>query len=290
MRNTLNAPVDARIPADFELPFRMLYHETKPYQHELPDHMHDWHELICVHQGKGKIFIDHMSLDMEPGNLIIIPGNTIHRIFPDPDNLLTSSAFYISPGLFHGMGSEAASTLQLFERHRQTKIYKRQFSSQELNDVCEMIDHIHSEINSRKPMRTYSTLLHLQLLLIYLTRLSSVTEQTPASMSGPDWLTRSLSKIEDELHSRVSLSLLAKDASVSPAHFSRVFKQYTGMTPTDYVTARRIILSKDKLIHSDDTMAVIAEACGFDSLPHFYRMFKKHTGMTPSSYRKSMRM
>lgn len=290
MRNSLNAPVDTRIPSDIELPFRMLYYETKPYEHELPDHLHDWHEMICVHQGRGKIFIDHMSLDMEPGDLIMIPGNTIHRIFPDPDNLLTSTAFYISPALFQGMGNEAVSTLLLFERHRQSKIYKRQFSRQELDDVGQIIDHIYTEMNSRKPMRSYSTLLHLQLLLIYLTRLSFVTDQAPAIMSGPEWLTQSLSIIEHRLRDKVSLAHLAKQASVSQAHFSRVFKQFTGMTPTDYICARRIILSKEQLMHSDHTMAVIAESCGFDSLPHFYRMFKKHTGMTPANYRKSVRM
>ncbi|WFR61878.1 helix-turn-helix transcriptional regulator [Paenibacillus amylolyticus] len=79
----------------------------------------------------------------------------------------------------------------------------------------------------------------------------------------------------------LSLHELAQYAAVSPAHFSRAFKRYTGMTLTDYALARRVIMAKEHLVQGDETMAAVADACGFDSLPHFYRQFKKLTGTTP---------
>ena len=58
------------------------------------------------------------------------------------------------------------------------------------------------------------------------------------------------------------------------------------MNVTDYVNAKRIVLAKEQLLGSDDNVSLIAERCGFESLPHFHRVFKKLTGTTPASYRR----
>lgn len=47
-------------------------------------------------------------------------------------------------------------------------------------------------------------------------------------------------------------------------------------------------MAKEHLVQGDETMATVADACGFDSLPHFYRQFKKLTGTTPMTYRRTM--
>ncbi|WP_211747597.1 AraC family transcriptional regulator [Paenibacillus sp. Marseille-Q4541] len=289
MKHELNAPVDLRLKAEIDLPFRMLYHETKLPEHELPDHFHDWHELICVHQGEGKMLIDHSIVDIQAGSLIIIPGNTLHRTFQHVDNPLTSSAFYISPVLFQGIGGEAASIQPFFERSRKTRSYIKKLTYEEQVEIEQWIEQIYAETISQLHLRTYATLLLLQLMLISLIRMTEVDEPSKAPLAGPLWMSHVLQQLDHQIHLPVSLSTLAKDASISVAHFSRAFKQHTGMTLTEYVAARRIILSKEKLVRTDDTMVSIAEACGFVSLPHFYRLFKKHTGTTPSSYRKMMR-
>ncbi|WP_454190518.1 helix-turn-helix domain-containing protein [Paenibacillus sp. Marseille-Q7038] len=289
MKYVLEAPVDGRLKAAIDLPFRMLYHETKLPEHELPDHFHDWHELICVHQGEGKMLIDHSIVDIKARSLIIIPGNTLHRTFQDADNPLTSSAFYISPAVFQGMGGEAASIQQFFERSRKSRNYIQILDHKQMEEFERWIEQIYTETVSQEHLRTYATLLLLQLMLVSLMRMTEALKPEKTTLSGPIWMAQALKRLDEHLHQPVSLSELAQDASISTAHFSRAFKQHTGMTLTEYVAARRIILSKEKLLRTDDTMVAIAEASGFESLPHFYRLFKKHTGMTPSSYRRLMR-
>ncbi|WP_164848668.1 AraC family transcriptional regulator [Paenibacillus sp. DCT19] len=125
--------------------------------------------------------------------------------------------------------------------------------------------------------------------MIFLERLDATDpENSPRPVPGPSWLSTILSSIDDKLRNGLSLPELAQQAAVSPAHFSRAFKRYTGMTLTDYALARRVIMAKEHLLKSDATMASIADACGFESLPHFYRQFKKLTGTTPAAYRRTM--
>lgn len=285
------SPVRTTIQAESGIPFRLVYADTKSPQNELPDHLHDWHEIIYVYRGQGTIFIDTGLEDMQEGDLFIIPGSTVHRALPDAGNPVTSSALFFSPGLLASTaGGSASAMLSLFERCRKRKVYKRHLEAKEQAQVAALIDDIHAEFQLEHHLSAHAALLRLQLLLIYLERLEAVGPASPArSVPGPSWLSSTLSHMDEELRSGLSLPELARQAAVSPAHFSRAFKRYTGMTLTDYTLARRVIMAKEHLLRSDETMAVVADACGFESLPHFYRQFKKLTGTTPAAYRKTMK-
>ncbi|WP_416297396.1 helix-turn-helix domain-containing protein [Paenibacillus illinoisensis] len=284
------SPVRTTIQSESGIPFRLVYADTKAPQNELPDHLHDWHEIIYVYRGQGTIFIDTGLEDMQTGDLFIIPGSTVHRALPDEINPVTSSALFFSPGLLTAAaGGSASALLSLFERCRRRRIYKRQLTPEEQAKVTAFIEEIHAEFQMENQLSAHAALLRLQLLLIFLERLEDAgPARSVHSNSGPSWLSATLSNIDDKLRSGLSLSELALQAAVSPAHFSRAFKKYTGMTLTDYALARRVIMAKEHLLRNDDTMASVADACGFESLPHFYRQFKKITGTTPAAYRRTM--
>lgn len=284
------SPVRTTIQSESGIPFRLVYADTKAPQNELPDHLHDWHEIIYVYRGQGTIFIDTGLEDMQSGDLFIIPGSTVHRALPDEINPITSSALFFSPGLLTAAaGGSDSALLSLFERCRRLRVYKRHLTPEEQAKVTAFIEEIHAEFQMENQLSAHAALLRLQLLLIFLERLEDAgPARTVHSNSGPSWLSATLSNIDDKLRSGLSLSELALQAAVSPAHFSRAFKKYTGMTLTDYALARRVIMAKEHLLRSDDTMASVADACGFESLPHFYRQFKKITGTTPAAYRRMM--
>lgn len=284
------SPVRTTIQSESGIPFRLVYADTKAPQNELPDHLHDWHEIIYVYRGQGTIFIDTGLEDMQTGDLFIIPGSTVHRALPDEINPVTSSALFFSPGLLTAAaGGSASALLSLFERCRRLRVYKRHLTPEEQAKVTAFIEEIHAEFQMENQLSAHAALLRLQLLLIFLERLEDAgPPHTVHSNSGPSWLSATLSNIDDKLRSGLSLSELALQAAVSPAHFSRAFKKYTGMTLTDYALARRVIMAKEHLLRNDDTMASVADACGFESLPHFYRQFKRITGTTPAAYRRMM--
>ncbi|MCM3131818.1 AraC family transcriptional regulator [Paenibacillus polysaccharolyticus] len=286
-----HSPVRTTIQTESGIPFRLVYSDTKSPQNELPDHLHDWHEIIYVYRGQGSIFIDTGLEDMQEGDLFLIPGSTVHRALPDAGNPVTSSALFFSPGLLASTaGGMSSSLLHPFERCRKRRIYKRHLNHTEQEQVSAFIDDIHAEFRSDHHLSSHAALIRLQLLLIFLERLDSANGPAHAttSLPAPSWLSSILSGIDLKLRNRLTLPELAQQAAVSPAHLSRAFKRYTGMTLTDYVLARRVIMAKEHLLNGDETMAAVADACGFDSLPHFYRQFKKLTGTTPAAYRRTM--
>ncbi|MEK4007780.1 AraC family transcriptional regulator [Paenibacillus sp. FSL H3-0333] len=279
---------------DHQLPVTLLldYKETKSPQRELPDHQHDWYEFIYVYGGKGSFFIDQTFYEMHPGDIIVVPGNTVHRGFPDNEEPVTSSALFFSPALIHNHTySESYPYLKLFDAAKTNKQYKYTLSPEHAEILQNDIDAIHREREQNQPDGGQALTLLLHLTLLHLNRycLPQAAEPVASSPLLPEWFREALRDINDHLDQPLELSSLAARASISPAHFSRVFKQRLGMNVTDYIATKRIFAAKDSLLQSSYTIEQIAMACGFESLPHFYRTFKRITSMTPAAYRKSNR-
>lgn len=277
-----------------EMPFTLLldYKETKSPQRELPDHQHDWYEIIYVYGGKGSFFIDQTFYEMRQGDVIVVPGNTVHRGFPDNEEPVTSSAVFFSPGLvLNHTYSESYAYLKLFDAAKKNKQYKYTLSPEHAGILQNDIDAIHSEREQSHPDGGQALTLLLHLTLLHLNRycLPQAAEPETSSALLPDWFREALSYINDHLDQPLELASLAGRAAISPAHFSRVFKQRLGMNVTDYIATKRIFAAKDSLLQSSGTIEQIAMACGFESMPHFYRTFKKITKVTPAAYRRNSR-
>ncbi|MDR6816442.1 AraC family transcriptional regulator [Neorhizobium sp. 2083] len=109
----------------------------------------------------------------------------------------------------------------------------------------------------------------------------------PAPSLDPRRLKRVLDFIEAKLGDEIALEDLAREACLSPFHFSRLFHETTGLPPHRYVIEHRIRAAQSMLVSGDSTIAEIALDTGFGSQANFARTFRKVTGMTPRQYRGS---
>lgn len=81
------------------------------------------------------------------------------------------------------------------------------------------------------------------------------------------------------------LARLAAQAGLSPFHFSRVFKQATGMAPSRYFVRLRVDEARRLLCTPGRTVVEVALAVGYGSPSHFARVFREFTGETPAAWR-----
>jgi AraC-like DNA-binding protein len=271
-------------------PLFMTYRDTKSPQNELPNHLHDWVEIVYVYKGKGTFFIDNTFHEMRQGDVFLIPGNTIHQAFPDKVNPVTSTAIFFSPSLIQAtLLGEPFSYMQLFDSCKKRRYYKYTLLPEQQIILEAKWLEIHNELQEQLIAFQYAIVSSLQKMMIYLIRncLQGRSEPITKIESSVLWIKAAFESIEKNLTVGISLTELAKNASVTPAHFSRVFKKLTGLTLIDFVTKKRMIKAKGLLQETDAKILVIAEMCGFESLPHFHRTFKKYVGMTPAKFRRS---
>ena len=88
----------------------------------------------------------------------------------------------------------------------------------------------------------------------------------------------------------ITLESAATTCSLSPAYFSRHFRQVFGMTFTEYALVYRLHLAARRLVTTGAAISKIAYGVGFSSPAHFSARFRERFGMTPREYRKSARM
>lgn len=112
----------------------------------------------------------------------------------------------------------------------------------------------------------------------------------PAAADRRHRLERLLRWTHQHLHTPIEVAEAARLLHVSPAAFSRAFKQAVGKPFTDYVNDLRIAQARLELIRSDRPVAEIAVRCGFPTLSNFHEQFARRTGASPRRYRARARV
>ncbi len=84
----------------------------------------------------------------------------------------------------------------------------------------------------------------------------------------------------------LSIDDIAKMCFVTPAYFRRLFKEYSGMSPADYRSKRKVERAKELLEHSEISVEGVSELLGYSDPSYFCRVFKKEVGIAPSKYQK----
>lgn len=127
-------------------------------------------------------------------------------------------------------------------------------------------------------------------LVLYLRRPGGQTQ-----FAAPVWMPRARREpiravqetIEANPGATHSIADLARDAAMSPRHFTRVFTDEVGEAPGQYVERIRTEAARRQLKQTDDTVAVIADRCGFGTAETMRRNFVRRIGISPDAYRKS---
>lgn len=79
---------------------------------------------------------------------------------------------------------------------------------------------------------------------------------------------------------------IAKSMHMSYSKFRKIFKEYTGFAPSQYIQEVKITLAKEMLTNTAMSIKEIAFELGYDNSDYFFTVFRKMTGITPLSYRK----
>lgn len=109
----------------------------------------------------------------------------------------------------------------------------------------------------------------------------ATTPQSPQTLAH---LRRARDLMDRDYTQPLDVSTMARQALMSPAHFSREFKLAYGETPYAYLMTRRVERAM-ALLRDGWTVTDAAMAVGASSLGSFSSTFTRLVGETPSGYR-----
>jgi len=130
----------------------------------------------------------------------------------------------------------------------------------------------------------------VKLLEIFAQHLSMVSNQIVVQRTNaePPVITRAKEFIQTHQSEDISLGQVARAVNTSTFYFCKLFKKFTGINFTDYVSRVRIENAKNLLLNPNLRVSEIAYEVGFQSLTHFNRVFKKVVGQSPTEYRSQL--
>lgn len=111
----------------------------------------------------------------------------------------------------------------------------------------------------------------------------------PADAPSSPWLSRMCAAMELEENLREGLPRMLDLAAVSHGYLARCMRAQFGMTPTEFLTDRRVRHAATLLRSTPIPIAEIAHRCGFSTQSYFSRRFRLVEGMSPRDFRERSR-
>ncbi len=251
------------------------------YYNEQPDwiqmlHKHDDHcEIIYIESGTGKYIVDETLYPVKAGDIILINAGIGHLQRSDPESPLVSWNLAIRTSKTDSLQADQLlppAAVPVFSAGKSEAAIRSFFH------------HLYNEAKQKPVYYEAASLLYAELIRITVARLSSAAKSLPARRKHllPEQVKR---YIDDHYTEKLTLDDIADTFFVNKYHIVHVMKEAYGVSPIDYMVARRIGEAQNLLNSTSMSVSEIAEAVGYSDKNYFTRTFKKRVGLSPLEYR-----
>ncbi len=273
-----------RETVDFADGSDLLLYDNTDYE-EYPLHWHKPIEIIMTVTGGYHMDCNGVHFDMEEGDIIFIGPAVLHHLYASEGERLIFQADVSN-----------FNTIRDFEYYLSMLHPAFLFNSGEFPGLHKKLSalmlEIKSEYDGNSPMREASIYSLLLQMFIAISR-ENITENTGFSdvkQSKQQEYLEKFMTICEYINSHCTEDLVLEDvaglAGFSKFHFSRLFKDFTGVTFYKYVNMRRINIAEQLLLDPEINVTEVAIRSGFNSVSAFMRMFKQIKGCTPTEFKR----
>jgi AraC-like DNA-binding protein len=254
-------------------------------------HCHQSGEWLLIHEGQGQIIVEERLYELKRGMLFYFQPYQIHKVRaePSPESPYIRSIMHFNPQAVEG-GIQPYPALHSFYRSLWLRqVDEHAFDVSGRMPYLEELLGLHATLQARSPLSQQMEnegLLALQ-MLVFLRELYEGLP--PAAGSGERPLRYAeavMAWLETRYHEPFKLEELAGGLHLSKFYVSKVFREETGSSITQYITARRMKEACILLAGTGLGMEDIGLKVGLTNPSYFCQLFKKTFGITPNRYRE----
>lgn len=281
-------------------------------------HKHFYHELALVVRGNGvHSYQGEREVPLMPGDILMIDPHVEHSYVVLSPMIIINCQFFtrrLNLDFNRVKGDVGAACETLYEEpmilqrwdelRRETDLLweENRRRTQDVGDgekrrrgilslsrgECAQVEQLLYQMidEQDKPDRDSNGVksLMLQMLLVNLKRI--IRKQNAATST--DWVdTRQekiqevLTYVEEHIADNLTVGDLANRLYWSEGYFRRVFKEFTGFSPVQYINRKKILVSMDYIQKSNMNAQEAAARVGIYDPSYYSRLFKKHMGYSP---------
>lgn len=263
-------------------------YRTKSRLKLMPFHSHERYEIFYFHEGRGSYVIGDKIYTLQPGNLIIMNGMTLHCSNIDTQSDYYRTTLHFDPYYTREILS-SLQTLNLLRPFDEIGNLQIQLESENKSEFEQLLQRMQSYHNRKDPLSNSRFLLaFLDLLhLVYQFCEQLLEKKTEYSSAKEHHVQNIISYVDKHYHEDIRLEQMEKDLHLSKTYMSKIFKEVTGLTLFKYVYQRRINQAKVLFLLENRSVTDACFQVGFKHLAHFSRLFKELERCTPEQYKKA---
>lgn len=245
-----------------------------------------------VKQAQGKI--NGSFIDEEFVLTFVVKGNIDFRIGESIHKVGQNQVVLIPPHMPHAVSPVNSEEIILDVIHFSTTIMDdhmrcwprvMEMKSADRKELSLLIQKLKSEYVKSKVNKYILTGLMLQILGLCCEQNEDVKEAFPKSELKPK---RNMRQVVLMFHENYKdpyrVQNIAKSIGLSTCHFSRLFKDYTGDSPYQYLCKVRVEYAKKLLMSGKFNCTEIAEQVGFSSIHVFSKTFRRICSYSPKNW------
>jgi len=245
------------------------------------------------------------ALELGPGDIVVFPRGDAHSIVEKPDaaadpakSLLATGRQEAGTRIFGGDGQRTTTMIcghfeydrdgahPLFD-HLPEMIHLKSDGQRSWIESASQLTELESgsaRQGSSAIVDRLAEVLLIQVLRAYLERTDD-PKGFLGALSNPG-LSRALLAIHQAPSRPWTVEAAAKLAGMSRSVFSQRFRDAVGMSPIQYVARWRMLRARELLVSTQQSLAEIAAAVGYESEFAFAKAFKKSYGESPGALRR----
>lgn len=251
-------------------------------------HSHAFYELICCSNNCGaEYLVGSERYRLQQGDIIFIPPGVSHRPL-------------LNDGVTEPYSRYVLWLSREFMEHYAT-LFPYAFSDKQAHASMlrtagskweHLVDLFHVGVREAEQQADGWEAAVVGNTIQLLTQIKRATNDRNARMlkaEQPELLDRITNYVEEHYTSAITISDLAKYFFVSPSTISHLFQQRLGVSFHRYVTQRRLIDAKNRIVKGQ-RLEEVAVQTGFSDYSSFYRAFRQLFGISPRQYRNMQEM
>ena len=253
------------------------------------EHTHDFIEFVYILRGKCVHTIDGKVYPVKKGDMLIINYGQKHSIIGGAGEYINIflKPEYLNENISDQSNAFALLDLVEFSEFKQTLAEIKNlvsFSDFERTTVENVLLNLETEMHEMPAGYAISTRSWFNLLLVMVFRKMSllITERFNGISE------ELLMYIKSHCHEKLEMNEIAQKCHYHPAYFSRSFREYTGMSFTEYLKKTRIDRAAQLLANTGLQVTDVCNEVGYSDKTKFFKHFREIVGQTPLAYRKSM--
>ena len=256
-----------------------FFHIKNHEKLDVPYHYHDFHKLVLVLGGNTKYFIEGREYELMPFDFVIVNRFLIHKPYAEEKEEYDRIILYLSDAFLSGFG-----LMDAFNKAKEIGSYVVRLPAEVSATIFEQFLQIEKDIKIEKEEYAGELLTKLDVLKAIISFNKACIAEDFGFKPEARYNRKVIDLIKyinENLSKDLSIDFLADHFYMSKYHMMRIFKQETGYSIHQYISEKRILLSRSMILGGMPATNACLE-CGFKDYSSFSRAFKNQLGILPS--------